>query len=176
MAIVLPEELNKEVLGYKQYMLDKYNCKVGLKSPAHITIIPPYWMLRDKEQELLNRLDALVRQAPSFSIATRNFSAFKPRTIFIDVEVDESLKNFKRMVDRFFLENKDYDAKVDTRPFQPHITIATRDLYKKSFAEAWAYFETKKFEIEFTATRLATLRHNGINWEVIHTSLLGTTT
>lgn len=170
MAIVLPEELNKEVLSYKQYMLDKYNCKVGLKSPAHITIIPPYWMHRDLEPQLLNSLDVLCQQESTFPIATKNFSAFKPRTIFIDVQVDEKLQRFKKTVDRFFLEHKEYGAKVDTRPFHPHITIATRDLYKKSFAEAWAYFETKEFDTLFTAVGLSTLHHNGRNWDVIHTS------
>lgn len=170
MAIVLPEELNQEVLSYKQYMLDKYHCKVGLKSPAHITIIPPYWMHRDLEPQLLNSLDALCQQASYFTIATQNFSAFKPRTIFIDVQVDEKLQAFKKTVDRFFLEHKEYGAKVDTRPFHPHITIATRDLYKKSFAEAWAYFEKKAFDTAFQATGLSTLHHNGRNWDVVHTS------
>lgn len=170
MAIVLPEELNKVVLSYKQYMLDKYNCKVGLKSPAHITIIPPYWMNREKENDLLSQLDECCQQENSFPITTKNFSAFKPRTIFIDVEVDENLKRFKKLVDNFFLGHKEYGAKVETRPFHPHITIATRDLYKKSFTEAWAYFETKEFTKTFLASGLSVLRHNTKNWDVIHTS------
>ncbi|WP_158512950.1 2'-5' RNA ligase family protein [Flavisolibacter tropicus] len=170
MAIVLPEELNKEVLSYKQYMLDKYNCKVGLKSPAHLTIIPPYWMQREKEQSLLNQLDEICLRVERFPIATKNFSAFKPRTIFIDVDVDEKLKHFKKRVDHFFLDHQDYGAKVDTRPFHPHITIATRDLYKKSFAEAWAYFESKEFATAFTGTGLSTLRHNGRSWDILHLS------
>jgi 2'-5' RNA ligase len=171
MAIVLPEELNKEVLEYKQYMLDKFNCKVGLKSPAHLTIIPPYWMHRDKEAALLSQLDTLCQQEVNFTINTKNFSAFKPRTIFIDVEVDQNLQQFKKTVDRFFLDHKDFGAKVETRPFHPHITIATRDLYKKSFSEAWTYFEPKEFSTTFPANGLSTLRHNGRSWDVIHTSL-----
>jgi 2'-5' RNA ligase len=172
LAIVLPEDLNKEVLNYKQYMLDKYNCKVGLKSPAHLTIIPPYWMARDKEQVMLSELDILCQNEVDFPITTKNFSAFKPRTIFIDVVVDENLKHFKKSIDHFFLDHKDYGAKVETRPFHPHITIATRDLYKKSFVEAWSYFEAKEFEATFNAAGLSILRHNGRNWDVIHTSLL----
>jgi len=169
MAIVLPEDLNKEVLSYKQYMLDKYNCKVGLKSPAHITIIPPYWMEREKEAPLLQQLDDRCKEQETFSISTKNFSAFKPRTIFIDVVVDENLKSLKKHIDIFFLDNKGYGAKIETRPFHPHITIATRDLYKKSFAEAWAYFERKEFDTSFTAIGLSILRHNGKHWDVIHT-------
>lgn len=175
MAIVLPEELNKEVLSYKQYMLDKYNCKVGLKSPAHLTIIPPYWMQREKEQNLLYQLDEVCQREQSFTITTKNFSAFKPRTIFIDVDVDEKLKRLKNTIDNFFLQHKDYGAKVDKRPFHPHITIATRDLYKKSFAEAWTYFESKAFATSFIATALSTLRHNGRSWDVLHQSVFKNT-
>ena len=170
MAIVLPKDLNKEVLQYKQYMLDKHNCKVGLKSPAHLTIIPPYWMHREKEQKMLDQLNTLCDQEKDFLITTKNFSAFKPRTIFIDVIVDEKLKRFKTTVDNFFTAHKEYGAKIETRPFHPHITIATRDLYKKSFAEAWTYFEALEFEATFNAGGLSILRHNGRNWDVIHTS------
>lgn len=170
MAIVLPEDLNKEILHYKQYMLDTYNCKVGLKSPAHITITPPYWMERAKEYNLLIHLDAVCSGVSSFPVTTRNFSAFKPRTIFIDVAVDEALRLAKKSIDQFFLEHKEYGAKMESRPFHPHITIATRDLYKKAFAEAWSYFENKEFSTQFIATGLAILRHNKVNWDVIHTS------
>jgi 2'-5' RNA ligase len=170
MAIVLPEELNKEVLKYKQYMLDQYQCRVGLKSPAHTTIIPPYWMERSKESALLQELENVCKELAVFPITTKNFSAFKPRTIFIDVEVNETLRTAKKRIDRFFQEHKDYGAKIETRPFHPHITIATRDLYKKAFAEAWSYFEHKTFSATFTASGLSVLRHNKVNWEVIHTA------
>lgn len=170
MAIVLPEELNQQVLSFKQYMLVTYNCKVGLKSPAHLTVIPPYWMEREKEQELLQQLDTVCIKEQNFTITTKDFSAFKPRTIFIDVEIDEALKAFKKMIDAFFLDHKEYGAKIESRPFHPHITIATRDLYKKAFAEAWSYFENKEFSTTFTASGLSILRHNKKNWDVIHTS------
>ena len=47
-AIVLPDELNKKVLKWKNFMHDKFGCKVGLKSPAHITFIPPFWMHEER--------------------------------------------------------------------------------------------------------------------------------
>ena len=50
-AIVLPSHLNEKLLAYKQLMLEKYNCKVALKSPAHITLVPPFWMEEEKEQQ-----------------------------------------------------------------------------------------------------------------------------
>ena len=107
--------------------------------------------------------------ARPFTIATKNFSAFKPRTIYVDVVVNEKLRSLKAAIDKFFSE-ADYKIKIESRPFHPHITIATRDLHKKDFHEAWTFFETKKFQGEWEANALSVLRHNSKNWDVIHTS------
>jgi 2'-5' RNA ligase len=76
----------------------------------------------------------------------------------------------KATVDVFCKTHPQYGAKGDTRPFHPHITIATRDLHKRAFTEAWPLFEHKKYEVQFEATGLSVLRHNTKNWDVIHTA------
>jgi 2'-5' RNA ligase len=169
-AIVLPGELNKKVLKWKNFMYEKFSCKVGLKSPAHITLIPPFWMPEEKENELIANINTISLSAQPFTIAVKNFSAFKPRTIYIDVVVNEKLRVLKAAIDEFFSE-RDYKIKTESRPFHPHITIATRDLHKKDFHESWTFFETKKFKAEWEATAFYVLRHNSKDWDVIHTSM-----
>jgi 2'-5' RNA ligase len=169
-AIVLPQHLNEKILKYKNMMLEKYNCKVGLKSPAHITLIPPFWMEEEKEKQLLTDIDLLSNQFHPFSISTNNFSAFKPRTIFITVAANDQLNQVKKIADDFFKSNSFYKIKIDERSFHPHITIATRDLFKKSFHEIWPWFAEKKFLEEWTTEGLSLLRHNQKNWDVIYTS------
>lgn len=168
-AIVLPKELNEKILKYKNRMLEKYNCKVGLKSPAHITFVPPFWMEEEKEQELLQDIDGLSSQFSSFIICTNNFSFFKPGTIFIATVANKKLEEIKAATDSF-LKDSPYPVKMDTRSFHPHITIATRDLFKKDFYEAWPWFAEKKFVEEWKAEGISVLRHNKKNWDVIHTS------
>src|SRR5687767_15980790 len=80
--LVLPAELNEKIVHWKNFMNDRYHCKVGLKSPAHITFIPPFWMEEDREASLLADLDDIAKTLTPFTIKTKNFSAFKPRTIF----------------------------------------------------------------------------------------------
>jgi len=169
-AIVLPKDLNEKVLQYKNLMLEKYNCKVGLKSPAHITLIPPFWMEQEKEQQLMSDINSLSNQIHRFFVSTNNFSAFKPKTIFISPMANEQLNHLKQVADNFFKNNSVYNIKIDTRPFHPHITIATRDLYKKSFYEIWPWFAETKFQVEWTAEGISLLRHNKKNWDVIYTS------
>src|SRR5215213_3766225 len=163
-AIVLPEYINEKILHYKNLMMEKYGCRVALKSPAHITIIPPCWLNEEKEQALKNDLDKLSSTIDVFTITSDDFSAFKPRTIFIAVVPNEKLNEVKIKADGFFKHNEFYGIAIDTRPFHPHITIATRDLHKKDFAEAWPHFAERKFDVEWTVTGLSVLRHNKKNW------------
>jgi len=169
-ALVLPQKLNEKILSYKNFMLEKFDCKVGLKSPAHITIVPPFWMDDAMEAQLLSDVENLSKRFSPFTIATNNFSAFKPRTIFVAVQANEKLDEVKELSDAFFSQRSGYKIKVDKRPFHPHITIATRDMHKKTFHEAWPLFENKLFGEEWMATGISVLRHNKKNWDVIQTS------
>lgn len=168
-AVVLPDQLNEKILGYKKWMEENYGCRVALKSPAHITLVPPFWTEAANETLLKNNLETISLGVPTFSIVTNNFSAFKPRTIFIAVKENEQLKALKKTTDNFF-SSSEYKIKLDNRAFHPHITIATRDLHKKDFADAWPHFETKNFQEEFEVKGLSLLKHNGRSWDVVYTS------
>jgi 2'-5' RNA ligase len=169
-AIVLPKELDEQIIKFKYYMLEKYEARVGLKSPAHITIIPPFWLHPEKEESLRSDMDSLASQVQTFPLSTKDFAAFKPRTIYIDVVSSEPLKEVKKKADRFFTERPQYGIKLENRAFNPHITIATRDLHKAAFAEAWPYFKDKEFRKDWTVEGLSLLRHNKKDWDVIQTS------
>ena len=52
-GIAAPAEVNEQVLQWKHYMRDHYGCTVALRSPAHITLIPPFWMEEVLEKELI---------------------------------------------------------------------------------------------------------------------------
>lgn len=166
LAIVLPDELNKKIQRWKEYMNEKYACKVALRSPAHITLIPPCWLHEENEEQLKKDMDNFCKTIQPFRIATHNFGAFKPKTIFVELKDNIELAALKTRVDDFFSTTQ-HKFKFDTRPFHPHITIATRDLHKKDFYEAWDFFKSKKFVEEWKATGLSILRHNSVNWEII---------
>ena len=169
-AIVLPGELNQKILPFKQYMFEKYKCQVGLKSPAHITLVPPYWMNEELEIQLKKDLELHSNKFRPFTISTNHFSGFPPKTIFIALKENDDLKNVKNKTDDYFKERPEYKMKIDNRPFHPHITIATRDLYKKGFYEAKEYFSNKEFAETWIADSICLLKHNKKNWDVIHTS------
>ena len=169
-AVVLPDSLNAQVLPLKQHMLREYGCRVSLNSPAHITLLPPFRMDKALEEELVSGVDELSVPLKPFDLSTSNFSAFPPRTLFIDVEASPSLQRLKLASDRYFSAHPLVKVKIDTRPFHPHITIATRDLDKRDFHAAWNFFKDRPFKEVWTVGGISILRHNTKNWDVIHTS------
>jgi 2'-5' RNA ligase len=128
-------------------------------------------MEEEKEPGLRNDMALIAQAVPPFQLTTANFSAFKPRTIFVAVEQSNELDALKKSSDAFFRQSA-YKTKVENRPFHPHITIATRDLHKKDFAEAWPHFQEREFRETFAADGLSLLKHNGRAWDVVFTAPL----
>ena len=169
-AIVAPEEINREVLKWKNYFKDHFECTVALKSPAHITLIPPFWMKENLEDDLVNSIRDFSISKNKFEITLKDFAAFKPKVIFVDVVKNEQLNGlYDSFGDYIFSENK-FPAKKEDRPFHPHVTLAARDLYKKAFQEAWQIFSQRRYKALWNVNGISLLRHNKKNWDVVFTS------
>lgn len=169
-ALVLPPPLDEQVKAWKLVMQRNFNCNAALKSPAHITLIPPFRLEENSEEDLTGFLDSFASRQQSFSTWTHHFAAFKPRTIFIDVKPSHQLTFLKKQLDQAILNKPEWNIKTDERPFHPHITIANRDLLKTDFAAAWQLVEKQEFIESWKAEGISLLKHNKKNWDVVHTS------
>lgn len=169
-ALVAPPEINQQVLKWKTWMKERFDCTVALKSPAHITLVPPFWMNPNLETALQTSLGQFSFLQNSFPIWLHDFFHFKPRVIFVNVNKNEQLNSLHGDLNRFLLKADNYPVEKDDCSFEPHVTIATRDLHKKAFHEAWEYFKDKKYEAEWPLRGISLLRHNKQKWDVISTS------
>jgi 2'-5' RNA ligase len=169
-ALVAPKEINDDVLQWKNFMKERFDCSVALRSPAHVTLIPPLWMDESLENKLQNEIRDFSKQQASFEINLKDFSAFRPRVIFVDIIATQLLKTLQAQLLQFLVKPNIFPIEKDDRPFHPHITIATRDLHKKSFHEAWEIFKEKTYEASWLVNSMSLLRHNQKNWDVIFTS------
>ena len=170
MALVLPHALDEKIKPLKQKMFDRYRSRTGLKSPAHITMVPPFWMEPQHEAGLKEAMDALGKKVQPFDLTTNGLSTFAPRTIFIAVAENASLHALKKESDTYWQGYAQWGVRTDNRPFHPHITIATRDLQRAHFFDAWPQFEKTPWEESWEAASLSLLRHNGACWEVVHSA------
>jgi len=169
-ALVAPEEIDRQVLKWKNLFKENYGCTVALKSPAHITLIPPFWMNEQLENDLIKSIDEFSDAKNKFEIALKDFAAFKPKVIYVDVLKNEILNELHESLSDFIYKQNKFPIKKEDRSFHPHITLATRDLYKKAFYEAWEIFSVKKYEALWLVNGISLLRHNKKNWDVIFTS------
>jgi 2'-5' RNA ligase len=169
-AIVLPPSLNQQILKWKMFMKEHFNCEVALRSPAHITLVPPFWMNDELENKSRKEISLFSNHQKNFEISLKDFAAFKPRVIYVDVLPNTSLQNLHLQLQEFFVAQTLFPIKKEERSFHPHVTIATRDLHKKSFHEAWEIFKEKKFEASSNVNGISLLKHNQKNWDVVFTS------
>ena len=170
-AVLAPEVINEEVIRWKHFMRDRYGCTVALKSPAHITLISPFWMKTDLQPILQETMNEFSATRAGFLILLKNFGCFEPRVIFVGVENAEPLWLLQSDLERELLSNESFIIKRETRPFRPHITVASRDLPKRNFAEAWEYFKNKTYRASFSVNGVTLLKHSGVKWESLHTAL-----
>jgi len=169
-ALVAPEEIDRQILKWKNFFKENYGCTVALKSPAHITLIPPFWMNEGLEKDLIKSIDEFSTAKNKFEITLKDFAAFKPRVIYVDVLKNELLNGLHKSLSDFIYKQNKFPIKKEDRSFHPHVTLATRDLYKKAFYEAWEIFSVRKYEALWLVKGISLLRHNKKNWDVIFTS------
>ena len=165
-ALVPPPEIQASVNRVKQYFAQTYGASKAFNSPPHITLQPPFeWPSNRDMGELDRGLRDFAMGKGVVAIALRNFGAFPPKVIYIDVIQHPSLMTLKK--DLSALMKNRYGC-VDPRypDFCPHMTVAFRDLTQAAFHQAWPEFEQKLLTLDFTAQTLTLLRHDAQQWQI----------
>ena len=157
MAVVPPVGLRADLEEMKVAFSRQYSARHALKSPPHVTLLPPF---RENEGSIIPNLETVAGRFSPFDITLENYGAFKPRVIYIDVLHSEELNQLRKTLVTAF----EFD--YDTRPFRPHLTLATRDLSKAMFHKAWSTLQHQSFNVSFHVDRIYLLKHNGKNWDL----------
>jgi 2'-5' RNA ligase len=165
-AILCPKEIDEKVYQLKEWMRKQFGCMVALKSPGHITLIPPFWMDEAKEDELTATLHQFSNEETP-SIELNCFSHFSDRVLFIQVNGNEQLANLRNKTEEYFLKSFTGIIKKDERPFHPHVTIANRDMKPSAFVKAWEHFSKTEFTETFIADSISLLKLIDGKWKVI---------
>lgn len=162
-ALVPPPAVKEEVLEMKLEIKEKFDAKHALKLPAHITLIPPIWLEKKQEKDFTAILRNVAQQQSVFSVKLKDFGHFGQRVIFINVvdhePVQQLYASLKKSLSDFLSNEKD-------QKMHPHVTLATRDLNREKFGEAWKEYRDRSYSNEFQARAITLFRHDGKKWEV----------
>lgn len=165
-ALIPPDDIAKEVKAFKELAASRFHSRRALTSPAHITLQPPFKWPENRIGEIISLLEQFAPTVSPFEQELRDFNCFKPRVVFVDVVLNDALKNLAaRLQDT--LRPLLGEENIDSRPYRPHITVAFKDLKPYWFYRAWEYFSEQSYQRTFTADALCLLQHNGKEWEVI---------
>ena len=165
-ALVPPPEIQASVNQIKHHFKEHYGSRKALNSPPHITLQPPFkWPISQDLEELTDGLQEFAKGKERVAIALRNFGAFTPKVIYINVIKTPGLMTLQQELSAFIKARYGF---TDRRypNFCPHMTVAFRDLTKATFHRAWPEFEQKTLEFDFIAPALTLLRHDGQRWQI----------
>jgi 2'-5' RNA ligase len=165
-ALIPHESLRDQIRSLKERMRNKYGASHALKSTAHITLQMPFKRSSGDEDMISQALMKLAAGEKSFNINLDGFGAFAPRVIFIKIsEPDPIIALHSRLKD-LLLAELHFSQEEILKEVQPHITVATRDLTKTAFREAWPELKDEEFRASFDVHSIFLLKHNGRSWDI----------
>ena len=161
-AVIPPEPVLTEVRAFKEIAEVKFDSRRALRSPAHITLVPPFRAGRTKQGHFAEQLKHGVARLAPFEVHLSGFAAFKPRVIFVEVMPDAGLDHLYETV--MTLATSALGLTPSRRPFHPHMTVAFKDLRRQQFAKAWSYFSSIEYARSFQVDCIWLLRHEPKGW------------
>lgn len=166
-AVLCPTELDKKVQQYKLWMKEQFGCIIALKSPAHITLIPPFWLENESEIQLRNIFYAFTSDMPGITIQLNGFDHFSKRVLYVKVEKNPALAELKQQAEAHFISAFTKAIRKEDRAFQPHVTIATRDMSPSDFYKAWEQLSAQSFMYSFMTNTITLLKLSPGKWNII---------
>lgn len=173
-AIIPPIELREKVKKIKERIKTEYGAGHALKSPAHITLQMPFKRSPADEAEISEALRRFSLPEKNFTVDLNGYGAFVPRVIFIKITQSEPVRALHKRLNDVLLSELHFSPGEVMKDLQPHVTIATRDLTKEVFSEAWPEFQKKEFTASFEVHSIFLLRHNGKDWDIMEEFPFGT--
>lgn len=144
-GVTLPDELKNRIEGARMWMRDTWGNRSGMRTEAHITLVPPFYS--EKPLSEIRRILSGIT-VPEVSVHVSGWGAFGERTIFANVERSRELETLQREV-ALRLRSAGITLRNEKR-FVPHITVANRDIRPESFVPSMEYLGSIELDCTFS--------------------------
>ena len=169
LGVLIPEDLTLTLEDCRRYMNEAYGCKSGYGTPIHVTLVPPFHLPEEyTTADLVQAIekDVLPQAAQlKFDAHIDNFDAFGDRTIFAKVIRDEKWTALRDKVLAAVLKAAPGCTKKDQRPFQPHLTVANRDIPAGVSKDALEVMNELNLVEDFPVDNITIFERKGGKWE-----------
>ena len=166
-GVLLPEDLTLTLEDCRRYMNEAYGCKSGYGTPIHVTLVPPFRLQEQfSTEDLVSAIQKnVLPKGLGFSAHIKNFDAFGDRTLFAKVTADEKWTVLRNETVSAVLNACPGCTKKDQRPFQPHATVANRDIPAGVTTEALQVMNELNLIEDFTVDNITIFERKGSKWE-----------
>jgi len=165
-ALIPGSDLRDRVRIVKERMKVLYKAVHALKSPAHITLQMPFKRYSSDEPGMTEAFRKFAAEEYPFEVSLDGFGAFVPRVIYINITEPGPVRELHSRLKTMLISELGFSPAEVMKDVQPHITVATRDLTKTAFSEAWPEIRNEEFKGTFLAGSIFLLKHNGMCWDI----------
>jgi 2'-5' RNA ligase len=164
-ALIPPDDVQAYALEVIHSLSDRYRTSTA-KAPPHITLSPPfYWSPADYDR-LEAQLVQFGQAHGEIPVQLLGFGAFAPRVLYLNVVRSPELLALQADLTNALEETLGIVDAHKSRPFAPHVTVASRRMTRSIFQQAWAELQPRCVEFSFTATAIVLLAHDGQRWQI----------
>ena len=171
-ALIPRRELLEKITVFKQDFANRFNSRVALKVYPHITLKAPFKLLPRAHTELMNWFADLLILQKQFTVQLKNFGAFANKrspVVYVHPIVCKELRSLQQQLIASFSSAFPGSVHPTDLEFNPHMTVAYRDLSPEMFSKAWEEYRQKPFDASFEVDAIYLLQHDSKKWNIIST-------
>lgn len=166
-ALIPTVPLREQISALKLAFSKSYHTVHALKSPPHITLIPPFSFKNKDEKRITKLLLEFVNSYTSFEVSITGFGSFKARVVYLSIFKNDTLESIQRTLAEKCIADLGINIAMK-KPYSPHMTLGFRDLSPQMFYKAWKKYKVETFQASFNARSLFLLKHNGKSWDIAY--------
>ncbi|UOQ98724.1 2'-5' RNA ligase family protein [Hymenobacter sp. 5317J-9] len=164
LAVLPPEPVFSETWALKQEVHRLTGSRNAVRLPPHITLLPPLRQPDAFEARCTAALTAFAATQGPASVALRGFAWFGNRTLFVRVSEPGPIRALHAALMDWCAIHLP-EVPPESRPFTPHLTLATRDLPPVQVPALQEQFAARSYAAGFVVSHLTLFRHDGQRWE-----------
>jgi 2'-5' RNA ligase len=172
-GLLPPPDLETSLHQVKADIKAHFQVKYALQSPVHLTLKMPFRYKEAKEQELVIRFTSLLEKQQSFPLQLKGIGYFGRRNIHYQLALSNPLLELQKELRGFCRRYLHLVEELSDRNFQPHLTLAYKDLKEGHFEEVLAFTKKNAVQAEFLVDRAYLLKNVEGRWKVVAPLIFG---
>ncbi len=165
-ALTPPLDLSEKIDRIRKELSVKYNCYAALKPPVHLTVKESFKLASHDEIKLIRTLKSAASINLPFMQVLNNFDKFSQHTIYIKANKPPELSNLKKQLTKNIKNHFSY-IHTTQGTFNPHVTVAYRDIPEQNFEPAFEECQHTPFYAEYLCEDFVLFKHDRKKWQIL---------